>query len=439
MKICVVGTGYVGLIVGACLADFGHDVICVDKNIHKIEMLKKAEVPIYEPGVSEIIKRNMDEGRLLFTADLKEAVEKSLIIFIAVGTPSNEDGSVNMDFFWQVVDDIGKCINSYKIVVNKSTVPVGTAEEVKKRLSEKTEQKFDVVSNSEFLKEGSAVDDFMRPDRIIIGTDDVRVAELMKELYSPLVRTGKPILIMDQRSAELTKYAANAMLASRISFVNEMALLAEALGADIDCVRKGIGSDSRIGSSFLFPGLGFGGSCFPKDLKALISMGDGSDVSLDILKAVIAVNRRQRVKFVEKVSRFFKGDLREKKLAIWGLAFKPKTDDVREAPAFDMIEQLLSWGARICAFDPEAIETAKRILGDRISYGKNEYDVLSEADALLIVTEWNEFRFPDFDKMKKIMKAPVVFDGRNIFDLETMKKHGFSYFSIGRQQVSASG
>lgn len=440
MNVCVIGTGYVGLVVGVCLAETGNDVICVDVDESKIERLKKGDVIIYEPGLAPLLRRNMEEGRIEFTTDLAYGVRRSLFNFIAVGTPPGEDGSADLQHVLTVAKDIGRNMDAYKIIVNKSTVPVGTADLVRETIAGETSLEFNVVSNPEFLKEGGAVTDFLKPDRVVIGTDDCRVAELMKELYTPFVRTGNPILIMDIRSAEMTKYAANSMLATRISFMNELSSLCERAGADIEMVRKGISTDSRIGSSFLFPGAGYGGSCFPKDVKAIIRTAQDYGVPMDILNSVEEVNERQKGLLGEKVIGYFsklegkKGDkiLQGKKVGLWGLSFKPQTDDMREAPSIVTINQLLKEGANIKAYDPAAMGVAKEIFGDRITYGKNVYDCLPDADCLVIITEWNEFRRPNYDKMKGLMKAPVIFDGRNLFDPERMVQRGFQYFCIGR-------
>ncbi len=433
MKICMVGTGYVGLVTGTCFAETGNDVICVDNNGEKIKQLNQGHVPIYEPGLDEMIKRNVSEGRLCFTTDLARGVKESLFIFIAVGTPSSDDGSADLSSVWSVGREIGRHMNGYKIVVTKSTVPVGTTEQVKAIITQETKEQFDVASNPEFLKEGAAIDDFMKPDRVVVGTSNPRVTELMKELYEPFVRTGKPILIMDIRSSELTKYAANAMLATRISFMNEMANLCEKLGADVNLVRRGMGSDPRIGSSFLFPGVGYGGSCFPKDVKAIIKFGLEAGYAMKILPMVEEVNHFQKRMLAEKVIDYFGGTAQGKKIALWGLSFKPKTDDMRDAPAIEIINLLLDAGAVIEAFDPVAAQETKKIFGERIGYGKKNYDVLKDAEALLVITEWNEFREPDFGKIKSLMKNPVIFDGRNIYDGKKLKEKGFTYFSIGKK------
>ena len=433
MKICMVGTGYVGLVTGTCFAETGNDVICVDNNGEKIKLLNQGHVPIYEPGLDEMIRRNVSEGRLSFTTDLARGVKESLFVFIAVGTPSSDDGSADLSSVWSVGREIGRHMNGYKIVVTKSTVPVGTTERVKAIIAQETKEQFDVASNPEFLKEGAAIDDFMKPDRVVVGTSNPRVTELMKELYEPFVRTGKPILIMDIRSSELTKYAANAMLATRISFMNEMANLCEKLGADVNLVRRGMGSDPRIGSSFLFPGVGYGGSCFPKDVKAIIKFGLEAGYEMKILPMVEEVNHFQKRMLAEKVIDYFGGTAQGKKIALWGLSFKPKTDDMRDAPAIEIINLLLDAGAVIEAFDPVAAQETKKIFGERIGYGKKNYDVLKDAEALLVITEWNEFREPDFGKIKSLMKNPVIFDGRNIYDGKKLKEKGFTYFSIGKK------
>jgi len=433
MKICMIGTGYVGLVTGTCFAETGNDVICVDNDAEKIKLLNEGHVPIYEPGLDEMIKHNVSEGRLSFTTDLARGVKESLFVFIAVGTPSSDDGSADLSSVWSVGREIGKHMNGYKIVVTKSTVPVGTTERVKAIIAQETKDQFDVASNPEFLKEGAAIDDFMKPDRVVVGTSDPRVTELMKELYEPFVRTGKPILIMDIRSSELTKYAANAMLATRISFMNEMANLCEKLGADVNLVRRGMGSDPRIGSSFLFPGVGYGGSCFPKDVKAIIKFGLEAGYAMKILPMVEEVNCLQKRMLAEKVIDYFKGNVKGKKIALWGLSFKPKTDDMRDAPAIEIINLLLSTGAVIEAFDPVAAKETKKIFGERIGYGTKNYDVLKDAEALLVITEWNEFREPDFEKIKSLMKNPVIFDGRNIYDGKKLNEKGFTYFSIGKK------
>ena len=431
MKIAVIGTGYVGLVAGACFAEGGNDVVCVDNNDAKVRMLRRGKVPIYEPGLEELVHRNTHEGRLAFTTALPRAVRESSIIFIAVGTPEGEDGSADLTHVLAVARDIAKAMNGYKVIVDKSTVPVGTAGKVRKVVRRETTHPFSVVSNPEFLKQGAAIDDFMKPDRVVIGAEDPRATELMLELYAPFTRTGAPIMVMDCASAELSKYAANAMLATRISFMNEVANVCERVGADVDHVRKAIGSDRRIGTSFLFPGVGYGGSCFPKDVKAMIRFAADTDYDFKTLEAVEAVNARQKTVLFTKMRAHF-GHLKGKTIAVWGLAFKPRTDDMREAPAIPLIEALLAAGATVQAFDPEAMKAARGLFGSRVTFGANNYDALKGADALAIVTEWNEFRRPDFDRMRTLMRTPVVFDGRNLFTPEQMQQHGFTYYSIGR-------
>ncbi|MGV7931020.1 MAG: UDP-glucose dehydrogenase family protein [Spirochaetota bacterium] len=439
MKVTVVGSGYVGLVTGACFAEMGNDVYCVDIDDKKIENLKKGVLPIYEPGLEEIVKRNYSGGRLHFTTDIKEGLDDALFMFIAVGTPPDEDGSADLQHVLSVAREIGRKMEKYVIIVNKSTVPVGTADRVREAVREeltkrgRTELEFDVVSNPEFLKEGAAIEDFMRPDRIIVGTDNVRTGELIKELYAPFVRNGHPIFIMDVRSAELTKYAANAMLATRISFMNELSRLCEISGADIESIRQGIGSDTRIGMPFLYAGLGYGGSCFPKDVKALIQTSKEFGLEARVLMAVEDINHEQRMRFAEKVKKHFGGDVKGKTFAVWGLSFKPQTDDMREAPAIDIIGELRKAGAKFRAHDPVAMEVAQSIIGDKgVEYMKNYYDALEGADALLLLTEWNQFRRPDYDRMKSLLKQPLIFDGRNQYDPAKMKELGFTYYCIGR-------
>lgn len=437
MRISVIGTGYVGLVTGVCLAESGNDVICVDVNEKKIANLQQGIIPIYEPGLDEMVKRNVQEERLRFTTSLSQAVQNSLLIFIAVGTPLNDEGRADLRAVHSVAREIGQCMNDFKIVVVKSTVPVGTHIQVKAIIEEEKQARqipseFDVVSNPEFLKEGAAIDDFMKPDRVVVGVDNVRTAEIMKELYSPFVRTGKPILIMDNASAEMTKYAANALLATKISFMNEIANLCERVGADVDHVRQGIGSDSRIGFPFLFPGAGYGGSCFPKDIQALIHTGQENQYGLRILPAVQLVNNDQKQILCQKILAHFGDNLEDKTFAIWGLAFKPHTDDMREAPSISLIEFLLQKKARIVAYDPAAAQQARSILGDRIQYAKRNYDCLKEADALILVTEWDEFRRPNWDTILQTMRSRVLFDGRNIYDPARMRSLGFTYYGIGR-------
>ncbi|MBN2425497.1 MAG: UDP-glucose/GDP-mannose dehydrogenase family protein [Calditrichaceae bacterium] len=436
MHVAVVGTGYVGLVAGACFADTGNDVICVDVDKKKIEMLNNGQVPIYEPGLTEILSRNITQERITFTTDIKEAIKKSQIILIAVGTPPDEDGSADLQYVLAVAGDIGKYMNDFKVVVDKSTVPVGTADKVKAEIKKHTQLDFAVVSNPEFLKEGAAIEDFMKPDRVIIGTDDEKAAEIMKNLYAPFVRTGKPIIVMDIKSAELTKYAANSILATKISFMNEIANLCEQVGANVEMVRKGIGSDRRIGPYFIFPGAGYGGSCFPKDVKAIIKTAEDYDISMEVLKAVERVNENQKTVLMKHIHEHFGDDLNELVFAVWGLAFKPNTDDMREAPSIAMINALLGAGAKVYAHDPEALKEAQWRFGDKINNGitlfKKRYDAIENADALVIMTEWNAFREPDFLLIKESLNHPVIFDGRNLYDPERMKKLGIKYYSIGR-------
>ena len=431
MKVAVVGTGYVGLVVGACLAESGNDVICVDKDEAKVRMLRRGKSPIYEPGIEDLLRRNKAEGRLTFTTDLAKAVRQSTIIFIAVGTPQGEDGSADLQHVMGVARDVARAMNGYKVIVDKSTVPVGTAQKVRDVVRRETTHPFSVVSNPEFLKQGAAVDDFMKPDRVVIGADDSKAADLMVALHKPFTRTGAPIMVMDTASAELAKYAANAMLATKISFMNEIANVCEAYGADVDRVRQAMGSDRRIGTAFLFPGVGYGGSCFPKDVKALVKFSGDKKYDFKILKAVEAVNELQKRVLVKKLESHF-GTLKGKTIAVWGLAFKPKTDDMREAPAIPIIKALLEKGAKVQAHDPEAMSTAKGLFKGGITYTSRNYDALKGADALAILTEWQEFREPDFARMKKLLKNPVVFDGRNIYQPAQMKELGFTYYSIGR-------
>ncbi len=432
MDIGVVGTGYVGLVVGACLAETGNSVRCVDVDEAKIARLRGGELPIYEPGLEEIVLRNVGEERLQFTSDLEDAVRRSLVLFIAVGTPQDEDGSADLRHVLEVAQGIGKAMNGDKIIVIKSTVPVGTAARVREVVGALTQHRVAVVSNPEFLKEGTAVDDFFKPDRVVIGTDDAGVEAVMRRLYQPFVLTGKPIIVMDPASAELTKYAANAMLASRISFMNEIANYCDRVGADVRSVRMGIGSDSRLGASFLFPGVGYGGSCFPKDVKALIRMGHEAGVPMNVIEAVDRTNESQKSILVERVAAYL-GGLEDKVVAVWGLAFKPKTDDMREAPAIGIIEGLLAGGATVRAYDPKAEQWARRVFGDRIRLCARALEAVKGADALIVVTEWNEFREPEFEKLKACMRRPAVFDGRNIYNPQTVRALGFHYEGIGRR------
>jgi UDPglucose 6-dehydrogenase len=441
MKICVIGSGYVGLVAGTCFAESGNHVICVDVDEEKIDGLKRGVIPIYEPGLKEMVLRNCEEGRLTFTTDLGFAVKESLVNFIAVGTPPGADGSADLQYVISVARSIGRHMEGFKIIVDKSTVPVGTADKVRAAVAEELELRglqieFDVVSNPEFLKEGAAIDDFMKPDRVVIGTDNVRTAELMKELYSAFMRKSNRLLVMDIRSAEMTKYAANAMLATRITFMNQIANLCEMMGADVMAVREGIGSDSRIGYDFLFPGVGYGGSCFPKDVKALVKTADECNFDFILLKGVEEANERQKRVLSDKIQRRL-GDSGEKPLAgksiaVWGLSFKPRTDDMRDAPSLTIINRLLEMGAEVRAHDPEAINEAKKHFGERITYSLNQYDALNGADALVIITEWNEYRNPDFDRIKKLLVNPLVFDGRNLYQPDRMIQAGFEYLPIGR-------
>lgn len=442
MKICVIGTGYVGLVVGACFAESGNKVLCVDIDAAKVQGLNDGAIPIYEPGLKELVLRNSAEGRLSFTTDLAAAVKNSLLQFIAVGTPPGEDGSADLNHVLTVAREIGRSMETFKIIVNKSTVPVGTADKVRQAISEELSHRgvdieFDVVSNPEFLKEGAAIDDFMKPDRIVVGVDNVRTAEIMKELYEPFTRKVDRMIVMDVRSAEMTKYAANAMLATKISFMNQMANLCELLGADVASVREGIGSDSRIGYDFLFPGVGYGGSCFPKDVKALVRTAEESGYDFILLKSVEEANNRQKLVLTRKILAHFGNganthQLQGKRFAIWGLSFKPRTDDMREAPSIVIIETLLEAGAEVSVHDPVALKEAYRHFGDRVKYGSNEYEILNAADALVIITEWNEYRNPDFERIASMLTKPVIFDGRNLYNPRRMKQMGFEYYAIGR-------
>jgi UDPglucose 6-dehydrogenase len=422
-------------VAGTCFAESGNDVVCVDVDVEKIARLRQGRIPIYEPGLEELIKRNVAEGRLSFSTDLSIAVKQSLVCFIAVGTPPGEDGSADLAAVLRVAAEIASAMDGYRVVVNKSTVPVGTAERVRQVVASRTSHPFDVVSNPEFLKEGAAVDDFMKPDRVIIGGENGRAVELMKELYSPFVRTERPILVMCTASAEMTKYAANAMLATRISLMNEFANLCERVGADVSDVRRGVGFDQRIGHHFLFPGVGYGGSCFPKDVKAVIRSAEEHGLDFKLLRAVEEVNEHQKHSLVDKVRAHFGEHLRGMRFAVWGLAFKPRTDDMREAPAVTVVEALLQAGAEVHAHDPEALGEAQRIFGNRVHYYRVNYEALKGVDALLVITEWNEFRRPDFERMRQLMKHPVIFDGRNIYDLDEMRELGFTCYSVGRQPV----
>ncbi|WP_299115567.1 UDP-glucose/GDP-mannose dehydrogenase family protein [uncultured Winogradskyella sp.] len=432
MNITVVGTGYVGLVTGTCLAETGNDVICIDIDEDKIKRMKKGEVPIYEPHLDVLFERNINAGRLKFSTQLQDGLDHGEIIFLALPTPEDEDGSADLKYVLGVAEDIGKRITEYKIIVDKSTVPVGTSEKVEASISQHTSIEFDVVSNPEFLREGFAVDDFLKPERIVIGSSSERAIEKMRKLYNPYVRSGNPIIIMDEKSAELTKYASNAFLATKITFMNEIANYCEKVGADVDKVRIGMGTDSRIGKRFLFPGIGYGGSCFPKDVKALHKSGVDMGYDFKILNAVIDVNSKQKLALIPKIEAYFNNDLQGKNIAIWGLAFKPETDDIREAPSLEIINALLKYNCNISAYDPEAMTNIKQKLGDKISYAESMYDALKNAETLIICTEWSVFRTPDFKKVKDLMRGQSIFDGRNLYDIEDIEKEGFDYISIGR-------
>ena len=435
MRIAVVGTGYVGLVTGTCFAETGNHVTCIDIDSKKVESLQNGQITIYEPGLEKLFLRNLKEGRLHFTTDLARGVEDAVIIFLALPTPPGEDGSADLKYVLGVAEDLGKIITDYKVIVDKSTVPVGTAEKVHHAIAKNAKTEFDVVSNPEFLREGVAVDDFMKPDRVVIGTNSERARKIMGDLYAPFVRQGNPVIFMDERSAELTKYAANSFLATKISFMNEIARLCEKLDADVDMVRRGIGSDDRIGKRFLFPGIGYGGSCFPKDVQALVRSSNEVNYDFEILNAVMKVNEDQKLHLLTGIRNYFKNDLKGKKFALWGLAFKPNTDDIREAPALYMIDALLAAGATVSAFDPEAMKNVKALIGDKIHYAESQYEALNDADALIIATEWNEFRTPDFEQMNSRLKNKAIFDGRNLFDLNAMKELGFFYQSVGREII----
>ncbi|HMI05258.1 MAG TPA: UDP-glucose/GDP-mannose dehydrogenase family protein [Pedobacter sp.] len=435
MKIAVIGTGYVGLVTGTCLAETGNNVICVDVNAAKVQKMQAGEIPIYEPGLDVLFHRNIAQRRLTFTTDLAAGIKDAQIIFMALPTPPGGDGAADLSYILGAAKDIAKLVTAYKVIVNKSTVPVGTADKVQAVFKEHTSVEIDVVSNPEFLREGVAVDDFMKPDRVVIGTTSEKAKKLMAELYGPYVRQGNPILFMDERSSELTKYAANSFLATKITFMNEVANLCEIVGADVDAVRKGIGSDDRIGKRFLFPGIGYGGSCFPKDVQALAKSADENQYDFQILKAVMRVNEKQKTVLVEKLLKYYKGDLKGKHFALWGLAFKPETDDIREAPALYIIEDLLKHGATVNTFDPEGIANVKALLGDKIQYAEDQYAALKGADALLIATEWSVFRNPDFDRMEETLTNKVIFDGRNLYDLQKMIDLGYYYNSVGRKLI----
>lgn len=436
MKIAVVGTGYVGLVTGTCFAETGNNVTCIDIDANKVKKLTRGEITIYEPGLEKLFLRNLKEERLRFTTDLAEGIKDAVIIILALPTPPGEDGSADLKYILGVAEDLGKILNDYKMILDKSTVPVGTAEKVREMIAKNYKGEFDVVSNPEFLREGLAVEDFMKPNRVIIGTSSERARKLMNNLYAPFVRQGNPVIFMDERSAELTKYAANSFLATKISFMNEIASLCELLGADVDMVRRGIGSDDRIGKRFLFPGIGYGGSCFPKDVHALVKSSAELNYDFKILKAVMEVNEKQKLHLIPGIKKYFNNDLKGKKFALWGLTFKPNTDDVREAPVIYMIEALIKEGASVCAFDPEGMKNLKKEVGDVIEYAANQYEALKDADALIIATEWNEFRTPDFTKIAAGLKNKAIFDGRNLFDLTTIEELGFHYESVGRRVVN---
>ncbi|MDA3614567.1 UDP-glucose dehydrogenase family protein [Polluticaenibacter yanchengensis] len=438
-KIAVVGTGYVGLVSGTCFAEAGNNVCCIDIDVEKVEKLRNGQITIYEPGLEKLFKRNVNEGRLTFTTNLEEGIKGQEIIFLALPTPPGEDGSADLKYILSVAAELGKLLkhDEFKVIVDKSTVPVGTADLVRKTIiaNGASPECFDIVSNPEFLREGVAVDDFMKPDRVVIGYSNEKSKTIMGELYAPFVRQGNPVYYMDERSAELTKYAANSFLATKITFINEIARLCEILGADVDMVRLGIGSDDRIGKRFLFPGIGYGGSCFPKDVKALVKSASDVDYNFEILKAVMNVNAEQKVILIPRILEYFGGDLSGKTFAVWGLAFKPNTDDIREAPALEIIDDLLSKGANVVAYDPEAMDNVKKLYGDKIKFSNNQYEALHGADALIIATEWNEFRTPDFDKISSLLKNRVIFDGRNLYALDMMKKLNYYYSSIGREII----
>ena len=435
MKISVIGTGYVGLVTGTCLAETGNEVLCIDINEEKVKQMQEGIVPIYEPHLDVLFDRNIKAQRLKFSTSLKEGIEHGDIIFLALPTPEDEDGSADLSYVLGAAKDIGKLIKEYKVIVDKSTVPVGTADKVTEVIAKETNVDFDVVSNPEFLREGFAVDDFLKPERIVIGSSSERATALMQKLYKPFVRSGNPIIVMDEKSAELTKYAANSFLATKITFMNEIANFCEKVGADVDMVRRGMGTDSRIGKRFLFPGIGYGGSCFPKDVKALHKSGKDSDYTFDILNSVISVNNTQKTILIPKIESYYNNDINGKTFAVWGLAFKPETDDIREAPSIYMMEKLLAGGAKLNVFDPEAMPNIKRKFGDTLNYANNMYDATKDVDALIICTEWSIFRTPDFNKLKKNMNTPVIFDGRNLYDIHEMKGEGFYYNSIGRVTV----
>jgi len=436
MNIAVVGTGYVGLVTGTCFAETGNKVTCVDIDREKVAKLKRGEITIYEPGLENLFTRNINQGRLFFTTSLAEGIKDAKIIFLALPTPQGADGAADLKYILKVADDLGPLLSDYTVVVDKSTVPVGTAEKVSAALKKNAKVGFDVVSNPEFLREGVAVDDFMKPERVVIGTSSAKAKKIMETLYAPFVRQGNPLIFMDERSAELTKYAANSFLAAKITFMNEIANLCERLGANVDDVRKGIGTDSRIGKRFLFPGIGYGGSCFPKDVQALVKSSEDVSYDFKILKSVIGVNEEMKTRMMPQIKKYFKGSLKAKTIALWGLAFKPHTDDIREAPALYNIDALLAEGAKIKAHDPEAMANVKNLIGDKIEYCNNPYEALEGADALFIATEWPEFRTPDFDKVTSLLKNKVIFDGRNLYDLDQMKDLGYTYYSVGREAIN---
>jgi len=436
MKIAVIGTGYVGLVTGTCFAETGNTVTCVDIDQEKIKKLQQGVITIYEPGLEQLFDRNVKQQRLFFTTNLEEGIQDAKIIFLALPTPPGEDGSADLKYILKVADDLGPILKEYTVLVDKSTVPVGTTEKVKAKIAANAKVDFDVVSNPEFLREGVAVEDFMKPDRVVIGTNSVRARKVMESLYAPFVRQGNPIIFMDDRSAELTKYAANAFLATKITFMNEIANLCELLGADVDSVRKGVGTDSRIGKRFLFPGIGYGGSCFPKDVQALAKSSKDAKYEFKILNAVMDVNEKQKIRLIPHIKKYFNGNLKGKTIAIWGLAFKPHTDDIREAPALYNIDTLLKEGAIVKVHDPEGMGNVKKLVGNKVSYCDTPYDAAQDADAILIATEWPEFRTPDFDRLSSILKNKVIFDGRNLYELTTMKELGYSYYSIGREVVN---
>lgn len=436
MKIAVVGTGYVGLVSGTCFAETGNQVVCVDIDQAKVEKLASGQITIFEPGLEKIFLRNTKEGRLTFTTSLEDAIKDAPVIMLALPTPPGEDGSADLKYILGVADHLGKIITDYKVIVDKSTVPVGTAEKVRATVAKHAKVEFDVVSNPEFLREGVAVDDFMKPDRVVIGTNSEKAKKLMNDLYAPFVRQGNPLIFMDEKSAELTKYAANSFLATKITFMNEIARLCELLGADVDMVRRGMGSDERIGKRFLFPGIGYGGSCFPKDVQALGKSANEVDYQFKILDAVMEVNENQKLHLMPKIRAYFNNDLKGKKIALWGLAFKPNTDDIREAPALYLIKELLAEGASVATYDPEAMNNVKQLLGDTITFAATQYEALKDADALLIATEWSEFRTPDFTKISALLKNKAIFDGRNLFDLKQMEDLNYYYVSIGRRVIN---